>query len=138
MRDPLEYLPVSRRQARECLYCGADATDQDHVKPVHAGGLAVSSNLADLCSYCNRVKCCYWPGHGYHPLPGFDNVIEAAAILLVELEYLQEMYGTDYSLLREWVARDQARWEAHYERADQVDRAHMAVTAWTMARRMAG
>ena len=79
---------------RRCLACDAGAEEVDHVKPRHAGGPGIPENLAPLCSYCNTVKSCMWPGHGYHPMPGHDDPQAALGILVKELEALEDIYGT--------------------------------------------
>jgi 5-methylcytosine-specific restriction endonuclease McrA len=39
-----------------CAYCGADATEVDHVLPVKHGGSDDESNLTASCVRCNRSK----------------------------------------------------------------------------------
>lgn len=73
-----------------CCYCESpDEVQADHVRPRHAGGQAIPVNLAPLCSACNRLKSCYWPGHGYHPLPGLDSIDAADAILDAEITWIR-------------------------------------------------
>lgn len=76
-----------------CVACHERTGQVDHVRPRHAGGLAVPVNLAPLCGPCNRVKSCYFPGHGYHPLTGADDVVMAAAILESELLWLADRHS---------------------------------------------
>lgn len=79
---------VARGQA--CCHCGSrDQVEADHVRPRHAGGQSIPANLAPLCRACNAAKACYWPGHGYHPLPGYDNPDLADAILDSEIMWLR-------------------------------------------------
>lgn len=78
---------------RRCVACGARGLIQvDHVWPVAAGGRSVMINLAGLCQPCNLIKSCFWPGHGYHPWPGCDDIGRAAEILAAELAWLRERY----------------------------------------------
>jgi hypothetical protein len=45
-----------------CWVCGiADATEEDHVKPVSAGGWHALSNLRPICTTCNARKQATWP-----------------------------------------------------------------------------
>jgi 5-methylcytosine-specific restriction endonuclease McrA len=39
-----------------CAYCGADATEVDHILPVKHGGTDDESNLTASCVRCNRSK----------------------------------------------------------------------------------
>lgn len=39
-----------------CVYCGADATEIDHVIPVRYGGKSIKNNLVCVCKRCNRLK----------------------------------------------------------------------------------
>ena len=71
-----------------CVHCGGGPCQVDHVKALHAGGLTEPINLLPLCPPCNSTKSCYWPGHGYHPLPGFENEPLAKEILRSELDWL--------------------------------------------------
>lgn len=45
-----------RREHWICRYCGAHATEVDHVLPRAQGGLTVLANLAAACQHCNRSK----------------------------------------------------------------------------------
>jgi hypothetical protein len=47
---------VMQRDRHTCQYCGAPATELDHVKPYSRGGLTVATNLAAACSLCNKSK----------------------------------------------------------------------------------
>lgn len=77
-----------------CAYCGSiDGLQIDHVRPLHANGPNVPMNWAVLCGACNKVKSCYWPGHGYHARPGVANEDTAKRILLAELWQLRDVYG---------------------------------------------
>jgi HNH endonuclease len=79
---------VTRGQV--CCFCGASTGVQaDHVRPRHAGGETIPVNLAPLCEPCNSAKSCYWPGHGYHPLPGYDDITAADQILDAEIMWLR-------------------------------------------------
>jgi 5-methylcytosine-specific restriction endonuclease McrA len=56
-----EALPALRREvmARDhylCQYCGAPATELDHVQPWSRGGLTIAGNLAAACVACNHGK----------------------------------------------------------------------------------
>jgi hypothetical protein len=78
----------------ECAHCGSQERLQvDHVRPVHAGGPSIPVNLVTLCQTCNMTKSCYWPGHGYAPMPGFDNPDLADAILDAEITWLRDRHG---------------------------------------------
>ena len=44
------------RDGNRCHYCGAPATELDHVKPYSRGGLTVATNLVAACSLCNKSK----------------------------------------------------------------------------------
>lgn len=53
--------PELRRRVRErdedrCQYCGAPATEIDHIVPVSRGGMTNLDNLACVCGPCNRSK----------------------------------------------------------------------------------
>lgn len=74
----------------ECIACGATATQVDHIRPAHAGGTFVLGNVAPLCAPDNQVKSCFWPWHGYHPLPGLDDPARAHHILLAEVAWVGE------------------------------------------------
>jgi 5-methylcytosine-specific restriction endonuclease McrA len=39
-----------------CRYCGAPATETDHVLPVARGGTDDEANLVACCSDCNQAK----------------------------------------------------------------------------------
>jgi 5-methylcytosine-specific restriction endonuclease McrA len=39
-----------------CAYCGADATEVDHITPVKHGGTDDEANLTAACVRCNRSK----------------------------------------------------------------------------------
>ncbi|MGY1778760.1 HNH endonuclease [Geodermatophilus sp. SYSU D01036] len=60
-----------------CWVCGiADATAQDHVKPISRGGSHCLSNLRPICHSCNASKRASWPLTGdwrranfRHPAP---------------------------------------------------------------------
>jgi hypothetical protein len=41
---------------RECLYCGAPATEVDHIRPRSLGGTNDESNLTGCCHFCNISK----------------------------------------------------------------------------------
>lgn len=85
---------VSITRGQACCYCGTrEAIQADHVRSRHAGGLDVPVNLAPLCGHCNMIKSCFWPGHGYHPLPGGDDITTAEAILDAEIMWLRERHA---------------------------------------------
>jgi 5-methylcytosine-specific restriction endonuclease McrA len=45
-----------------CWMCGiADATEEDHVKPISTGGSHCLSNLRPICKRCNTTKRGAWP-----------------------------------------------------------------------------
>lgn len=46
----------SSRGLSECVYCGGDYEDVDHVMPVKLGGLDTKENLVPSCSRCNKKK----------------------------------------------------------------------------------
>lgn len=87
----LDYL--YKHAGNRCEYCGQgsqESLNADHIMPVHAGGLTFSlapphleldTNFSLLCMTCNKIKSCYWPGHGYHPMPGYDDKEQAQQIL---------------------------------------------------------
>lgn len=47
---------VMRRDRNTCQYCGAPATEVDHVKPVSRGGTHDLNNLVASCKKCNAEK----------------------------------------------------------------------------------
>lgn len=49
-------IAVLRRDRHVCRYCGARATEVDHVEPWSRGGPTVSFNLVAACQRCNRLK----------------------------------------------------------------------------------
>ena len=49
-------LSVMLRDRRTCVYCGAPATEIDHVIPVSRGGTHALSNLVASCTPCNQGK----------------------------------------------------------------------------------
>lgn len=68
--DPARALPFTQAQqdARwamwggRCWICGvADATEEDHVKPLSAGGWHCLANLRPACKPCNASKQGAWP-----------------------------------------------------------------------------
>lgn len=84
---------ILRSNSGRCIGCEMAAEQADHIKPRHAGGLDTPENLAPLCVECNKTKSCLWPGHGYHPWPGFDDQDRAREILDAEIEYSVQIYG---------------------------------------------
>jgi 5-methylcytosine-specific restriction endonuclease McrA len=44
-----------------CRYCGARATEVDHVSPESRGGPTVAWNLVAACGPCNRSKGAHTP-----------------------------------------------------------------------------
>jgi len=54
--SPLVRRQVMHRDGNRCHYCGAPATELDHVKPYSRGGLTVATNLVAACSLCNKSK----------------------------------------------------------------------------------
>lgn len=53
---PVLRLAALRREHWICRYCGAPATEVDHVLPRAQGGLTMLPNLAASCRPCNRSK----------------------------------------------------------------------------------
>lgn len=53
-------LPISVRMGfvigKSCVYCGAPATDVDHIRPRSRGGTDDDSNLTSACHPCNMSK----------------------------------------------------------------------------------
>ena len=49
-------LSVMLRDSKTCVYCGAQATEIDHVIPVSRGGSHSLSNLVASCTPCNQTK----------------------------------------------------------------------------------
>jgi len=47
---------VFKRDSRKCRYCGAYATEIDHVCPLSRGGRNAITNLVSACVACNRKK----------------------------------------------------------------------------------
>ena len=84
---------ILRSNGGRCIGCAYPAEQVDHIKPRHAGGLDTPENLAPICAECNKTKSCLWPGHGYHPWPGFDDPKRAREILDAEIEYSVGIYG---------------------------------------------
>lgn len=39
-----------------CVYCGAEATSLDHVRPISRGGEESEKNLVPACEWCNKSK----------------------------------------------------------------------------------
>lgn len=88
--EPARSLPFTQQQqdARwsmwggRCWQCGvADATEEDHVKPLSAGGTHCLANLRPACKPCNASKHGDWPLEAEHlranfrhpdPRPGSD------------------------------------------------------------------
>lgn len=95
---------ILRSGAGRCVACGAPADRVDHFKPRHAGGSDIPENLLPLCDPCNKAKSCLWPGHGYHPMPGYDDLETALAILAEEIAFLEGVYGMSWLL--EYVGDD--------------------------------
>jgi hypothetical protein len=90
---PSERMMILRRNQGQCLGCAAAAQEADHFKPRHAGGPGSWYNLLPLCSSCNKIKSCLWPGHGYHPIPGYDDLDRALNILSAEITFQVAAYG---------------------------------------------
>lgn len=90
------HVAVLRSNHGRCLGCVLPAEQVDHIRPRHAGGSDDPPNLAPLCAECNKVKSCLWPGHGYHPWPGFDRPERARQILDAEVEYSVQIYGPEW------------------------------------------
>lgn len=58
--------------AARCWMCGvADASEEDHVKPVSKGGWHCLSNLRPVCGSCNSSKQDRWPLTGDQLRPNF-------------------------------------------------------------------
>lgn len=53
---PLTSATVRAILSKPCAYCGAVATEVDHVLPVSRGGTNVEENLAPACAPCNQSK----------------------------------------------------------------------------------
>jgi hypothetical protein len=49
-------LAVLARDRRVCRWCGARATEADHLVPVAEGGASTLSNLVAACRTCNAVR----------------------------------------------------------------------------------
>ena len=47
---------VLQRDRHRCHYCGAPATEVDHVLPVARGGTDAQDNLVAACRNCNLAK----------------------------------------------------------------------------------
>jgi hypothetical protein len=94
-------MAILRSSDWTCTHCRKSADQVDHVRPVHAGGLAIPVNLASLCGDCNLIKSCYWPGHGYHPFRDHDDAEHARLILWSELDWLAEHHGGHSSVADE-------------------------------------
>lgn len=55
-----------------CWMCGiADATEEDHVKPISKGGSHCLSNLRPVCKKCNATKRGAWPMPTHSLRPNF-------------------------------------------------------------------
>jgi endogenous inhibitor of DNA gyrase (YacG/DUF329 family) len=55
-----------------CWVCGiAGATEEDHVKPVSAGGWHCLSNLRPICTTCNARKRACWPLPAQYRFTGY-------------------------------------------------------------------
>lgn len=81
-----------------CISCYIIADQLDHIKPRHAGGDDKPWNILPLCSRCNSIKSCLWPGHGYHPIDGFNDMQQAIIILAAEIQYQEDTLGPDFML----------------------------------------
>lgn len=85
-------LPAALRRAvlaqyrYTCVFCGYQGRNVqvDHVRPRAAGGTSDPRNLAVLCKRHNMIKSDFWPGHRYHPWPGYRNPRMARDILRTE------------------------------------------------------
>jgi HNH endonuclease len=57
-RDPSPRLrcEVMQRDRHTCQYCGAPATELDHVMPFSRHGWTTADNLVAACSLCNKSK----------------------------------------------------------------------------------
>ena len=49
-------LLILQRDGYQCHYCGAEATEVDHVIPRAHGGTEEAENLVAACQRCNRSK----------------------------------------------------------------------------------
>lgn len=97
---PDYWAAIIRLAGSRCVHCDGSAGLQvDHVRPVHAGGLNWPANLVPLCGEHNKIKSCYWPGHGYHPVDGFDDRDQARLILISCLNWLGQHGGWRQPLL---------------------------------------
>jgi hypothetical protein len=132
---------------QRCAACGLPAEVADHVQPRHAGGPDIPENLAPLCAWCNKTKSCYWPGHGYHPIPGYDDQAAARDILAAALGYLEGIYGRGmfpgwpWDVGREAISEDRDRWRARYMHLTAALEAELgprAFRAWFEGGRRAG
>jgi len=47
---------ILHRDANTCQYCGAAATEIDHIIPVSQGGNHTPGNLVASCTPCNKAK----------------------------------------------------------------------------------
>ena len=47
---------ILRRDGNSCKYCGATATEVDHVIPLTRGGTHAVTNLVAACTTCNKQK----------------------------------------------------------------------------------
>ena len=56
--DPWQVIraKVFATKGSQCHYCGADASQVDHVLPRSRGGLDVLDNLVPACALCNHAK----------------------------------------------------------------------------------
>lgn len=100
---PPLHVAVRFAGGNRCVACDAtDSIQVDHVKPRHAGGLSIPVNLVLLCEPCNVVKSCYWPWHGYHPIPGNDDPRRAADIHLAEIDWIERRHGRAEVLGQLW------------------------------------
>jgi len=53
---PISYKKLKEIRGDPCVYCGANATDLDHVRPLSRGGAHTEENLVAACGPCNKSK----------------------------------------------------------------------------------
>jgi len=69
---------VLARDGHRCRYCGAHATEVDHITPVAHGGTSNLDNLAAACQPCNRSKGAQ--GAGWTPFTPGEGAARGLAV----------------------------------------------------------
>ncbi len=57
---PAQWADILARYQGLCAYCGAEATERDHITPIRKGGLDEPRNVVPACKRCNASKGAFW------------------------------------------------------------------------------